>query len=169
MSKASYPDQPHAARLQYRLMLNDAILKARVNYVKDTITVIYNPEGADNMKEKISLDGIIEFLAKEGVHVDRQHMVDEEYDYYKNFYSYAFNSPSIREHAPYGYTLEEWRKMKPEWERKKAQYKAKSEAKQQAFREEYLRQHPELAEELGIKVPAKRKQTLMQRIFGQRG
>ena len=168
ISKESYPDQEHAARLQYRLMLKDAILKARVNYIKGIITVIYNPKDADNLKEKMSLDEIIEFLSTEGVHVDRQNMADEEYDYYKNFYSYAFNSPSVREHAPYGYTLEEWRKMKPEWERKKAEYKLKSEEKQKAFQEDYLRQHPELAQELGVEVPqAKKKLTLVQRIFGR--
>ncbi len=150
-------------------MLNAAILKARVNYVKGTITVIYNPSTADNLREKISLDEVIEFLAREGVHVDRQHMLDEEYDYYKNFYSYAFNSPSVREHAPYGYTLNEWRKMKPEWERKKVEYRRKSAAKQRAFQEEYLRQHPELAKELGVEVPAaKQKPTFMQKLFGQK-
>ena len=49
-------------------------------------------------------------LKKEGIHVDAARMANEDYDYYKNFYTYAYNPPSIRERAPYGYTAEQWRR-----------------------------------------------------------
>ena len=93
VKQAELKDLEHAARLQYRLMLNDAVLKARVHYARGTITIIYNPPNANNLREKISLEGLKELLAKEGVHVDSASTVDADYDYYKNFYSYAFNPP----------------------------------------------------------------------------
>ncbi len=168
VGKSDFIDMEHAARLQYRLMLNDAILKARVHYAKGSIIVIYNPKSADNMKEKISLEEIVEFLNKEGVHVTASDAVNEDYDYYKDFYSYAFNSPSIREHAPYGYTIEEWRKMKPGWEKKKKEYKAKGEAKFAAWQTEYLGEHPELAKELGMEVQEAKKPSLMKKALGKK-
>ncbi|MCL4404501.1 hypothetical protein M1583_00735, partial [Candidatus Marsarchaeota archaeon] len=79
------------------------------------------------------------------------------YDYYKNFYSYAFNPPAIREHAPYGYTIQEWKKMKPEYEKKKAEYRKKSEEKFHNFQMEYLKEHPELAKEYGIEIQQEKK------------
>jgi hypothetical protein len=39
-------------------------------------------------------------------------MEDVDYDYYKELYSYAYFSPSIREAPPYGWTREEWKKEK---------------------------------------------------------
>jgi hypothetical protein len=167
VDKSEFKDLEHAARLQYRLMLNDAILKARVHYARGNIIIIYNPPNADNLKEKISLDDIIKFLASEGVHVSKDHMVNEDYDYYKNFYSYAFNSPSIREHAPYGYTIQEWKKMKPEWEKKKAKYKKKNEEKFHQFQMDYLKEHPELAKEYGINI-SEEKLTIVQKLFGKK-
>ncbi len=167
ISKSDMKDQEHAARLQYRLMLNDAILKARVHFAKGNITIIYNPTNADNLKEKISLEEIIKFLESEGIHVDRQHMVNEDYDYYKNFYSYAFNPPAIREHPPYGYTLEEWRKIKPEWEKKREKGRIKNEEKFHKFQMEYLKQHPELAKEYGIEIEQE-KPSLKERLFGKK-
>ncbi len=157
VDKMDFKDPEHAARLQYRLMLNDAILKARVHYARGNITIIYNPPNADNMKEKISLDEIIKFLNDEGVKVSKDRMVNEDYDYYKNFYSYAFNPPAIREHAPYGYTIQEWKKMKPEYEKKKAEYRKKSEEKFHNFQMEYLKEHPELAKEYGIEIQQEKK------------
>ena len=167
VDKAYFKDQEHAARLQYRLMLNDAILKARVHYIRGNIIIIYNPPNADNLKEKISIDEIIKFLESEGVKVSRDHMVNEDYDYYKNFYSYAFNSPSIREHAPYGYTIQEWKKMKPEWEKKKAEYKRKSEEKFHNFQMQYLKEHPELAKEYGIEIKEE-KLTIKDKLLGRK-
>ncbi|EQD50001.1 hypothetical protein B2A_07454, partial [mine drainage metagenome] len=72
VSKADMIDQEHAARLQYRLLLLEPVIKAYVEFQKGRITVIYNPAGADNIREKMSLDDIIAFLAKEGVNIDRE-------------------------------------------------------------------------------------------------
>lgn len=166
IDKACFKDPEHAARLQYRLMLNDAILKARVYYIRGSITIIYNPPNADNMKEKISIDEIIKSLENEGVKVSREHMANGDYDYYKNFYSYAFNSPSIREHAPYGYTLQEWKKLKPQWEKNKAESKRKSEEKFRNFQAQYLEAHPELAKEYGIEL--KEEKRTEGKLFGKK-
>ena len=56
ISKAEMIDIPHAARLQYRLMLLEPIMKASVDFTKSKIIVTYNPDTADNNKEKMSLD-----------------------------------------------------------------------------------------------------------------
>ncbi|MCL5093012.1 MAG: hypothetical protein M1128_00915 [Candidatus Marsarchaeota archaeon] len=153
ISKSDMLDSEHAARLQYRLMLNDSIIKARVHYIRGTIRVIYNPVGADNLREKISLEDIIAFLSKEGVSVDRAAIDDHSYDYYANYYSKTFNPASIREHPPYGYTKKEWIKMKPEWEKRKIKYAEKSEQKQKNFQMQYLIDHPELADAMGVPIP----------------
>ncbi len=148
-----FADSEHAARLQYRLMLKDAVLKARVHYIRDKILVIYNPVDADNLKEKVSLDEIKAFLKIEsGVEIDENSIKDEPYDYYTNFYKYAFDPPAIREHPPYGYTIKEWKKMKPEWDRKKEEYSRKKAIKQEEFRRNYLIQHPDLAKAMGIEI-----------------
>jgi hypothetical protein len=107
-------DIPHVARLQYRLLLFDAIIKAKVDYHKKFIRIIYNPPHADNIKEKISRAKLIEFLASEGVHVSEAqgNMEEVDYDYQKELYDYAYFSPSIREAPPYGWTREEWKKEK---------------------------------------------------------
>lgn len=147
-----FSDPEHAARLQYRLLLNDAILKARVHYIRNKILIIYNPKDAGNLKDKIDLDGIKAFLKEQKVEIDENSISDEPYDYYKDFYTYAFDSPSIREHPPYGYTLKEWKKMKPDWEKKIKEYTKKKELTQEKFRQDYLIEHPELAKELGIEI-----------------
>ncbi len=109
-------DIPHAARLQYRLLLFDAVIKAKVDYHKRFIRIIYNPPEADNIKEKISRAKLIEFLAGEGVHVNEasENMVEEPYDYQKELYNYAYFPPSIREAPPYGWTRAEWKKRQAE-------------------------------------------------------
>ncbi|MCL4411583.1 hypothetical protein M1329_01450 [Candidatus Marsarchaeota archaeon] len=170
VKQAELIDLEHAARLQYRLMLNDAILKARVHYARGTITVIYNPQSAQNLREKIGLEGLVALLAGEGVHVDAANTVDSEYDYYKNFYSYAFNPPAVREHPPYGYTIEEWRKMKPDWERKTAKGNKSKQDKFTEFQEKYIAQHPELAKELGAQIAVQQgaKKSILRRIFSQK-
>jgi len=145
VSKSEMVDIPHAARLQYRLMLLDPIMKASVDFTKSKITVMYNPDTADNNKEKISLEDLREVLKKEGITTDTNHMVNEDYDYYKNFYSYAYNPPTIRERAPYGYTPEQWQKQKPEWEEKLKKGNLEKVAKHRAFQEEYLEENPEIA------------------------
>jgi hypothetical protein len=170
VKQAELIDLEHAARLQYRLMLNDAILKARVHYARGTITVIYNPQSAQNLREKIGLEGLVALLTGEGVHVDAANTVDSEYDYYKNFYSYAFNPPAVREHPPYGYTIEEWRKMKPDWERKTAKGNKSKQDKFTEFQEKYIAQHPELAKELGAQIAVQQgaKKSILRRIFSQK-
>lgn len=115
---------PYVARLQYRLLLFDAVIKAKVDYHKRFIRIIYNPPDADNIKEKISREKLIEFLGSEGVHVkaDAENMEEKPYDYVKELYNYAYFPPSIREAPPYGWTREEWKKEKARKEKEK--YKA---------------------------------------------
>ena len=146
-------DHPHAARLQYRLMLLDPVIKAFVEYTREKITVIYNPSTAENIREKMSLEELIKFLEKEGVHIDRSTMVESDYDYHKEFYNYAFNPKVIREHPPYGYTKEQWKKMKPEWEKKMEEYKIKKFQNHKNFQKAYEEQHPEVYGNLEQKAP----------------
>ncbi|MDE1856815.1 MAG: hypothetical protein KGH98_01885 [Candidatus Micrarchaeota archaeon] len=141
VSQKEMVDLEHAARLQYRLMLQDPIIKASINYVKSTITVLFNPDTAENRREKISVDQLIKFLADEGVHVDRSKMDLEDYDYYKNFYSYAFNPPSIRERPPYGYSMKQWKDMKDEYLKKYEEGNVKKLEKFQQWRKEYEATH----------------------------
>ena len=110
VSKEEMVDIEHAARLQYRLMLMDAVLRAKVEFNHGIITIVYNNPEAENRKEKISKDDLISFLAKEGVHVSAGE--ERDFDYYKEMYSYQFNPPVIRERPPYGYSQEEWKRMK---------------------------------------------------------
>lgn len=138
-------DIPHAARLQYRLMLLEPVIKARVDFTKSRMVVIYNPRDADNMREKMSLEELIEFLSKQGVTVTEENTLEENYDYKKQLYDYAYNPPSIRERAPYGYTTAEWKKMKPEWEVKMAEGEVKKQEKFRKFQEGYLEANPEIA------------------------
>jgi len=114
-------DIPHCARLQYRLLLFDAVIKAKVDFHKKFIRIIYNHPEADNIKEKISRDKLVEFLAGEGVHVknDPVNMQEVDYDYKKELYDYAYFPPSIREAPPYGWTREEWKQHKEEEAKKK--------------------------------------------------
>ena len=168
VDKRGLIDIPHAARLQYRLMLMDPVIKASVDFTKAKITVLYNPTGSDNNKEKISLEEIIAFLAKEGVATDPSYTTVEDYDYYKNFYSYAYNPSKIRERAPYGYRMEQWQKMKPEWERKMVEGNAVKKIKFKNFQESYLDSNPDAAAAVEPgRVTKKTKPTLKERIFGR--
>ena len=144
VSKSDMIDQEHAARLQYRLLLLEPVIKAYVEFQKGRITIIYNPIGADNIREKMSLDDIIAFLSKEGISVDRSAIAERDYDYYKEFYSYAFHPKVIREHPPYGYTLEQWRKMKPKWEEKSKEYEKKKWLDFKKYQKGYEEKHPEV-------------------------
>lgn len=121
LDQAELRDIPYCARLQYRLLLFDAVIKAKVDFHKRFIRIVYNNPEADNIREKISRDKLIEFLASEGVHVKTDHanMVEEDYDYKKELYDYAYFPPSIREAPPYGWTREEWKKHKEEEEKKR--------------------------------------------------
>jgi hypothetical protein len=164
-------DIPHAARLQYRLMLMDPVIKATVDFTKSKITILYNPREADNIREKISLDELKEFLAKQGVNVNDSHSTVEDYDYYKDLYTDAYTSPSIRERAPYGYSMEEWRKMKPEWEAKMKEGEKLKQQKYREFQENYLAENPEMAQKIveGYKPGnAWVKVAFLGKIFGKR-
>lgn len=143
VSQQDLIDLEHAARLQYRLLLLDPVIKAWVNFTKRHIIVIYNPMGADNIREKISLDELVQFLDNEGVHVDRNNARERDYDYYREFYSYAFNPKEIREHPPYGYTLEQWRKMRPAWERKRQEGIRRKWLQFKDYQKGYEKLHPE--------------------------
>ncbi len=114
-------DIPHCARLQYRLLLFDAVIKAKVDYHKKFIRIIYNHAEADNNREKMGRKQLVDFMAGEGVHVktDDMNMVEEDYDYYKELYAYAYFSPSIREAPPYGWTREQWKQEKVRQEKAK--------------------------------------------------
>jgi hypothetical protein len=144
IDKKELIDQEHAARLQYRLMMLDPVIKARVNYLKSQITIIYNPEGADNIRDKISLKGLLEFLGKEGVHVDQKSIAESDFDYVKEMYSYYFNSPRIREHPPYGYTEAEWKEIKPKFEEETKKQKVEKWQKFLDFQKKYKAEHPQI-------------------------
>ncbi len=130
-------DPQHAARLQYRLSLLDSVIKASVNYARSRITIIYNPKGAQNRREQISQQELIEFLAKEGVKIDTNAITERDYDYVKEFYNYAYFSPQIREHPPYGYTKEEWEKMRDGWNEKMDKYTKEKLEKFEEWQKEY--------------------------------
>jgi hypothetical protein len=171
LSKEELIDIPHAARLQYRLMLLDPVIKARVDFTKLKISVIYNPREADNYKEKISLDELIEFLSKQGVSVKSENTALQDYDYYKELYSYAYNPPVIRERAPYGYTKEEWQAMKPEYEKKLKESEAQKLEKFKQFQEGYVESlDPAMAAKVveGYKPKPAKALTLTEKIFGKK-
>ncbi len=150
-------DTEHAARLQYRLMLQEAVLFAKVEFVTRKIRITYNPDDVVNRKAKMSLQQLVEFLSKQGVNVSAEgpDTSQRDVDYYTEHYSYHFNPAVIREHPPYGYTREEWQEMKVEYEGKKVEYEKGKLDKFHAFQAEYLQEHPDLAEQLGIKLEAK--------------
>lgn len=166
ISQQEMRDMDHAARIQYRLMLNDAVLKATVNFVKQTISVVYNHKEADNLKDKVSRQDLIDMLAKEGVHIDPHAVEERDYDYVKEFYTYAFHPTRIREHAPYSYTIEQWRKMKPQWEAKQAEFEAKKLEAHRKFQEEYDKTvwHPEK----GAAEAKAAEPTLLDKILGRK-
>lgn len=144
IKKEELIDIPHSARLQYRLMLMDPILKATVDFTKRRIGIIYNQPDAKNAKEKMSIEQIKEFLLKEGIHTDAPvEMENIDYDYYKNLYSYAYNPSRIREKAPYGYTTEEWQKMRPEWDQKMLEMEKEKKVKFKEWQDNYLESTPE--------------------------
>lgn len=145
LKKEELIDIPHAARLQYRLMLLDPVIKARVDFTKLKMSIIYNPRTAEGIRAKMSLDELKEFLVKQGINVDPKETVEKDYDYYKDFYSYAYNPKVIRERAPYGYTKEEWQTMKPEWETKMKESEKTKQEKFKKFQQDYLERNPEMA------------------------
>ena len=111
-------DQQNAGRLQYKLMLNDAVIKASVDFAKAKITIIYNPEGAENRREKTNSRLLEEFLRNEGIGVKGAIKSERDYDYYRELYLRSFAPETIRRHAPYGWKGEEWKGERARWERK---------------------------------------------------
>ncbi len=170
--KEDFVDSEHAARLQYRLMLLDAVLKAKVEYVKGRITIRFNPKDAKNRKVKTDVNELEEFLAKEGINVDKGSVEVKDYDYYSNFYKYAFNPPEIREHPPYGVTREQWKEQKKDWEKKVSETNAKKREKFLNWQLNYARDHTgtnlgHSEEELGLS--AEKKQIgILAKIFGKK-
>ncbi len=152
ISKEDMMDSEHAARLQYRLMLQEAVLFAKVEFVARKIRITYNPESAaDNRKAKTSREALAEFLAKEGVHVNERSVAERDVDYYNEIYKYHFNPAVIREHPPWGYTMDEWKGMKAEYEAKKEGYELKKLSNFHEFQNEYLAEHPDVALQMGKK------------------
>ncbi|MDE1851377.1 MAG: hypothetical protein KGH69_01655 [Candidatus Micrarchaeota archaeon] len=168
IKKEEMKDMEHSARLQYRLLLMDPILKAKVEFNKQRVIIVYNPVGADNRKEKISERELIEFLAKEGVNVDKSSMEERDVDYYNEIYKYQFEPESIREHPPYGYTREQWKQMKPSWEKMRDEAEAAKIEKFHAWQQGFVEKHPELHAEQGFVPQKKKKAGLMERIFGKK-
>lgn len=138
ISQKEMVDPQHAARLQYRLHLLEPIIKASVNFARKRITIVYNPSGANNRREQMSQQDIIDYLAKEGVHVDTGSISERDYDYTKEFYNYAYFSPQIREHPPYGYTKEEWEKMRDEYKAKTEKWNKEKTEKFRQWQDQYM-------------------------------
>jgi hypothetical protein len=171
VSRKELVDIPHAARLQYRLMLLDPILKARVDFTKGRIIVLYNPKTANNNKEKMGLDDLIDVLSAQGIHPDRNSIEDTDYDYYHDFYSYAYQPASIREHPPYAYTEDEWKRMKPEWEAGMKENEAKKIEKFHAYQQQYLIDHPDVAGKIvegWTPPPEQKNKSTFGRLFGSK-
>ena len=144
LDKTELIDQEHSARLQYRLLLLDAVIKAYVEFQNAKITIIYNPLEADNIKEKINLDELIKFLDGEGIKINKEYLKERDYDYYKEFYLYTFNPKTVRESTPYGTTLEQWRKEKPKWEKKLQKVSEKKLNDFYEYQKKYEKLHPEV-------------------------
>ena len=156
----------YSARLQYRLLLMDAVLKAKVEFIRNRITVTYNPMEATNRKEKVSREQLIAFLSKEGVNVNRQSIAERDVDYFEEIYKYQFEPASIREHAPYGYTIQEWKRMKPEYLKKQAEVESNKRGKFKEWQDSYLDGHPDVAKEYGY-TPKEKKVSLLDKVLGR--
>lgn len=167
VSKDQLIDMEHAARLQYRLMLQESVIRAKVEFVKRKITIVYNPIGAENNKPKSTKEDLISFMEGEGVKVDINKMNERDFDYFKEMYTYQFNPPSIRERPPYGYTMDEWRKMRDEYNKKAAEGREKSYQKFKEWQDSYASMHPNVLGE-SISSTAVKKKGLTERIFGKK-
>ncbi len=166
VNKEQMIDMEHAARLQYRLMLQDTVIRAKVEFVKQKITVVYNPVGAENNKPKISKEDLINFIGKEGVRIDPSQMKERDFDYFKEMYTYQFSPPSVRERPPYGYTMEEWKKMRDEYNKKAADGRVDNYKKFQEWQDSYAERHPDILGERMSATP--KKQGLMEKLFGKK-
>ncbi len=164
--KEGMMDMEHAARLQYRLMLQEPVLRAKVEFVKQKITIVYNPTEAKNNKPKISREELVSFLSKEGVRIDPTHFSEKDFDYLKEMYSYQFNPPSIRERPPYGYTISEWKRMRDKYNSDTEKGKEESQKKFKEWQDSYAAEHSEI---LSDKVSAKhRNPSIREKLFGKK-
>ncbi len=166
VKKEEMQDPEHAARLQYRLMLLEPVVKAKVEYNKQRITIVYNPDSAKNRMEKISISGLISFFEKEGVHLKDNPRSERDFDYVNEMYEYQFNPKSIREHPPYGYTSEEWKSMKQEYIDKMNAAREKNTAKFKEWQENYAEGHTDVLADKLSKEP--KKLTLKEKMFGKK-
>jgi hypothetical protein len=167
VNKEELRDIEHSARLQYRLLLLDSVLKAKIEFIRGRIIITYNPKESTNRKDKISLEELIAFLAKEGVHIDPAKAVGRDVDYFEEIYKYQFEPETIREHPPYGFTMEEWKKLKPEWEKNLAEGKVRKYEKFKEWQDNYLDTHPALEAQYNY-VPKPKKLSVMEKIFGEK-
>lgn len=142
LKKEDLQDSRHAARLQYRLMLIEPVIKAAVDFSELKISVIYNPNGASNGRPGTDIGTISEFLEKEGVHVHPKSTRDSAYDYYSQLYSYAYSPARIRKSTPYGYSLRAWMEIAPSYEKKTARADKEKLEKFRAWQSRYLKEHP---------------------------
>ncbi len=162
-------DIPYSARLQYRLLLLDSVLKAKVEFVRNRIIITYNPRESKNRKEKTSREELMQFLSKEGVTANAAAISERDVDYVEEIYKYQFEPASIREHAPYGYTRDEWKSMKPEWEKRQKEAVAAKYDKFRRFQDSFLEQHPDLAN-MGVKrnfSDSQQKTSLLGKMLGK--
>ncbi len=158
LKKADLIDVPHSARLQYKLMLMGAVIKAIVDFDELKITVMYNPTGADNGMPKTSMEQLTNFLAQEGIPANAGSTKNEDCDYLE-FYSYAYSSPSIRKSAPYSYTLEEWEKLESAYIKKRTKEDREKFAKFREWQDIY-------AKEKGVADVQSAKARSISNIFG---
>ncbi len=164
VNKQELKDIPHAARIQYRLLLLDSILKAKIEFIRGKVIITYNPVGAANSKEQISKENIIGFFAEQGVHIDPKNITEREVDYISEIYKPQFDPAQIREHAPYGYTREEWKKMKPKYTEKMIVGEQKKQERFHEWQDSYIRRFPEIAKEYGISTEEPKKKGIFARI-----
>jgi hypothetical protein len=167
IDKTELKDIPHTARVQYRLLLLDAVLKAKIEFIRGKATLTYNPVGEANSKEKMSRDDVIRFFAEQGVHIDPKNIVERDVDYIEEIYKPQFDPAQIREHAPYGYTREEWKRMKPDYIKKTIEGEQKKQEKFHAWQDSYISRYPEMAKEYGISADKPKKKGLLARLTGR--
>lgn len=168
VSKDDLIDIEHCARVQYRLLLQESVLRAKIEFVWRRITITYNPAGADNGKEKISLQGLIDFLAGEGIRVDQNSLQERDCDYYKEIFHYQFNPPSIRERPPYSYSPEQWKSMKETWEKRRDEGDQEKRRKFMEWQDDYAKSHTDFVGDLPTNFPEKKELTFKEKLFGSK-
>ncbi|MGC9099007.1 MAG: hypothetical protein ACP5HW_00450 [Candidatus Micrarchaeia archaeon] len=105
VKKEELIDMPHAARLQYRLLTNEAIIKAKVHFNEGLIELYYNPKGKENksLQPKTSMEEILKILADNNVHAKTEDVKEEVVDYKEKLFEPTFHPKEIRKVKPYGW------------------------------------------------------------------